>query len=45
MRRAAADAGLATLRNRFDTAAKKWDQLAEQGESLVRARALGKSRA
>jgi hypothetical protein len=44
MRREAGKADLTAVRQRFDTAAKRWDQLAEQGESVERARATGKSR-
>jgi hypothetical protein len=44
MRREAGEAILAAVRQRCDIAAKRWDQLAEQGEALERARATGKSR-
>jgi hypothetical protein len=39
MRREAAGAALAEVRERLMVAAVRWDQLAEQGESVERARA------
>jgi hypothetical protein len=45
MRRAASEASLVAVSERLSVAATRWDQLAEQGESVERARARGKARA